>query len=52
MNEFDGKSYFIDNPIEFQRTSIAGPNGTSFPRASITFHDIRVQSQNNQLPNH
>jgi hypothetical protein len=43
MNKFDGKSYFIDNPLEFQRTSIAGPNGTSFPRASISYYDEKFK---------
>jgi len=38
MNRFDGKFYWIDDPLAFQRTSI----GESFPRASITLYDTRI----------
>ena len=39
MNRFDGKYYWIDEPLAFQRTSIVGPSGETFPRASMSFWD-------------
>ena len=38
MNRFDGKYYWIDEPLAFQKTSI----GESFPRASITLYDTII----------